>query len=779
MKGNLRQFNVARTPQQNGVAERSNRTLIEASTMLADSKLPTTFISRSTQSNGFAGTKISDNAGQARKETEPVKDYILLPLWTADLPYSQDPKNQEKEDNVNSTNNVNAASTNEVDVVGEKTSIELPFDPNMPALKDYGIFDFSRDDEDDGAEADINNLDTTIQVSPIPTTRIHKDHLLDQVIGDLQSAIQTRKMSNNLKEHGFDPSWIEAIQEELLQLKLQEVWTLLDLPNRKMAIGTKWVFRNKKDERGIVIRNKARLVAQGYTQEEGIDYDEIVYYVRAKLDRKFYNRRLSNPRFLATVKAKTINGEVQLHVLVDGKKIIITESTVRRDLQLEDAEGVDYEAIHKEFGDSLVRAATTASNLEAEQDSGGGPRCQETMGDTIAQTRFEKVSKHSNDLLLARGNTLRSDEDRLKVNELMELCTNLQKKVFDLEKIKTTQANEIATRVESSGDEENLVSAAGLQVSVTPTTTAATTIEEITLAQALQKMKSSTPKAKGVHEKPLKKKDQIRLDDETVIRLQAEFDKEEMLAKEEAEKIEKDNIALINTWDDIQAKIDTDYESWLKDCKHKSKKSSKRAEEKRNEPPTLAQQRKIICTTLKNMEGKKFKDLKNKSFNSIQKMFNRAFKRVDIFVDFRTNLVEGSSKRAGEELEQENEEEVIIDDIPLAVKSPRIVEWKIHKEGKKSYYQIIRADGKSQMYMIISQMIKSFNKEDLEDLYKLVKARYGSTRPVEDLDLVLWNDLKTITFLEFAIWNDLHAGRKEISPYTTYNYRYAEQEAPG
>ncbi|GJU04693.1 putative ribonuclease H-like domain-containing protein [Tanacetum coccineum] len=72
-----------------------------------------------------------------------------------------------------------------------------------------------------------------------------------------------------------DPSWIEAMQEELLQFQLQKVWTLVNLPNGKRAIGTKWVFRNKKDERGIVIRNKARLVAQGYTQEEGIDYDEV------------------------------------------------------------------------------------------------------------------------------------------------------------------------------------------------------------------------------------------------------------------------------------------------------------------------------------------------------------------------------------------------------------------------------------------------------------------------------------------------------------------------
>ncbi|GJW40264.1 hypothetical protein Tco_0066109 [Tanacetum coccineum] len=236
-------------------------------------------------------------------------------------------------------------------------------------------------------------------------------------------------------------------------------------------------------------------------------------------------------QFWATVKAKTVNGEVQLQALVDGKKIIITESTVRRDLQLEDADGVDClpnasifeqltlmgykpkvqlfkmdsagkflmyprfvqvflnkqvdgmashkriyiapshtkkifgnmrrvgkgfsrretplfqtmvvqdqaemgedEPVNEEMDDSLVRAATTVTSLDAEQDR-----------DTIAHTRFENVSKHSNNPLLARGNTLRSGEDRLKLKKLMELCTNLQTRVLDLETTKTTQANEIAS----------------------------------------------------------------------------------------------------------------------------------------------------------------------------------------------------------------------------------------------------------------------------------------------------------------------------------------------
>ncbi|GJV40499.1 putative ribonuclease H-like domain-containing protein [Tanacetum coccineum] len=452
----------ARTPQQNGVAKRRNKILIEvAKTMLANSKLPTTFwveavntacyvqnrvfvvkphnktsyelfygrtptlsfmrpfgcpvtilntidhlgkfdgkadedwlfdidaltrtmnyepIVAGTQSNGFAGTKASDNASQARKEIETVKDYILLPLWTADPPFSQDSKSshddrskpssddgkkvdedprkdsecndQEKEDNVNNTNNVNAASINKVNIVSGKTSIELPVDLNMPALEDYSIFDFTRDDEDDGVVADMNNLDTTIQVSHILTTRIHKDHPLDQVIRDLHT--QTRKMSKNVKEYGYistiqqrtnhkdlqnylfacflsqeepkkvihalkDPRWIEVMQEELLQFKLQEVWTLVDLPNGKRAIGSKWVFRNKKDERGIVIRNKTRLVAQGYTQEEGIDYDEVFAPVaRIKAIRLFLTYASFNDFVVYEIDVKStfLYGKIEEEVYV-------------------------------------------------------------------------------------------------------------------------------------------------------------------------------------------------------------------------------------------------------------------------------------------------------------------------------------------------------------------------------------------------------------------------------------------------------------------------------
>ncbi|GKC04642.1 hypothetical protein Tco_0996252, partial [Tanacetum coccineum] len=300
----------------------------------------------------------------------------------------------------------------------------------------------------------------------------------------------------------------------------------------------------------------------------------------------------------------------------------------------------------------------------------------------------------------------------------------------------------------------------------TTTTAIITTVDDITLAQALEKMKSTKPKKKGIviqdlGESTTKISSQLSSQQSQD---KAEFDEEERLAREKVKKEEEANITLIETWDDIQATIDADHQlakrmqaqeqeklsieekaTLFQQLLEKRKKhfAAKRVEEKRNKPPTKAQRRKIICTYLKNMEGHKLNDLK-------------------------TELVEGKEKRAGTELVQDStkkqkvkddketadlkqrikiipdEEEVAIDAIPLAVKSPSIVGWKIYKEGRQSYYQIMRANGKSQMYMIFSHMLKSFNREDLEDLYKLVKAKYESTRPVEDLNLILWGDLKTM-----------------------------------
>nr|GEZ79133.1 retrovirus-related Pol polyprotein from transposon TNT 1-94 [Tanacetum cinerariifolium] len=111
-----------------------------------------------------------------------VQKHVMMQNVDEDSRQESECYDQEKLDNVNSTNSVNTASTNKFNAVGAITNNKLPFDLKMPELEDIRTFNFSNKDEDDGAEADINNLDTAIQVSSTPTTRIHKDHPLDQVI---------------------------------------------------------------------------------------------------------------------------------------------------------------------------------------------------------------------------------------------------------------------------------------------------------------------------------------------------------------------------------------------------------------------------------------------------------------------------------------------------------------------------------------------------------------------------------------------------------------------
>nr|GFB91445.1 putative ribonuclease H-like domain-containing protein [Tanacetum cinerariifolium] len=113
-----------------------------------------------------------------------------------------------------------------------------------------------------------DQIETLTLESPIPTV---SSPIPTACLNDSPKPSKPKKVSDALQ----DPSWVEAMQEELLQFKIQNVWTLVDCPKGVRPIVTKWVLKNKKDERGIIVRNKARLVAQGHTQEKGIDYDEV------------------------------------------------------------------------------------------------------------------------------------------------------------------------------------------------------------------------------------------------------------------------------------------------------------------------------------------------------------------------------------------------------------------------------------------------------------------------------------------------------------------------
>ncbi|GKA68784.1 hypothetical protein Tco_0768701, partial [Tanacetum coccineum] len=302
-------------------------------------------------------------------------------------------------------------------------------------------------------------------------------------------------------------------------------------------------------------------------------------------------------------------------------------------------------------------------------------------------------------------------------------------------------------------------------------------------------------KAKMVEpKKPLKKKAQILIDEEIAQILQEEFQVE--LEEEERLARQKEEDANIFEWDNVQATIDADYELAARlhaqeqeeltieerskvfvELMDKIKKhfARLRVEEQRRKPPTKAQKRSQMSTYLKHMARYKQNQLKSKNYDKIQKLFDKAMTRVNMFVDMDTELVKESSKKAemlDENVEAEvddeaemkkhmetvSDDEVAIDAIPLDTKPPIIVDWKIIKEGKIGYFQIIRAYGSSRRYSSMIKMLQNIDREDLETLWKLVKVKHGNTRPEEAYERVYFhaaiaceNSSKKVTIARLCI----------------------------
>nr|GEV72330.1 putative heat shock protein 70 family [Tanacetum cinerariifolium] len=326
LKGIKREFSVPRTPQQNGIAERKNMTLIEAGSSPAwlfdiDSLSQTMnyhLVLVENQTNSNAGFQDTEKARE-----EGTQTYVLFPVC-GDQTREQADKDENKDKGKspvvtitgfrdlneefaecinNSSNRVNAVGSS-VSTAGlnftnntNDFSAAGPSNAAMPKLEDL-----SHNADDVGAEADINNMESIILVSPIPTTRIHKDHPTSQIIGDMSSTTQTKSMAIGVRDQEEpkrvhqalkDPSWIEAMQEELLQFKMQKVWILVDLPYGKRAIG--------------------------HTQEEGIDYEEVFAPVaRIEAIRLFlaYASFMGFPVYQMHVKSTFLYGTIKEEVYV-------------------------------------------------------------------------------------------------------------------------------------------------------------------------------------------------------------------------------------------------------------------------------------------------------------------------------------------------------------------------------------------------------------------------------------------------------------------------------
>ncbi|GJS93500.1 putative ribonuclease H-like domain-containing protein [Tanacetum coccineum] len=331
-----------------------------------------------------------------------------------------------------------------------------------------GIFSSTSYDDEFGAV--LNNLAPTVEVSPVATKRIHTVHPQSLIIGEPNSSVQTRsqvhkkttgetaflsyiqdQQRNNHTDFQHclfacflsqveprsvaqaleDPSWVDAMQAEMQQFKFQNVWILVDLPEGKYAIGTKWILKNKRDARGIVVRNKARLVAQGHRQEEGIDYDEVFAPVaRIEAIRLFlaFSSYMGFMVYQMDVKSAFLYGSIDEEVYVTQPKGFVDPQYPKK----------VYKVVKALYGLHQAPRAwyATLSTFLLKHGYRRG---------TIDKTLFLK--KHNRDIILQRPDGIFIGQDKY-VQEIL--------KKFDLESVRTATTPYEALKPKSKNEPDNV-----------------------------------------------------------------------------------------------------------------------------------------------------------------------------------------------------------------------------------------------------------------------------------------------------------------------------------
>ncbi|KAH9716703.1 hypothetical protein KPL71_021554 [Citrus sinensis] len=314
------QFSSPRTPQQNGVVERKNRSIQEmARTMLNENALPKYFWAEAVNTACYVLNRVlirphlNKILYELWKDRKPNIGYFkvfgckFFILNTKDNLGKFDPKSDVGIFLGYSNSSKTYRVYNKRTLVMEE-SMHVTFDESNPSSEKKGVVNDDADGElqeesskenqenapqenQEDRQEEQTNMEQQEGISQtLPKEwRYVSSHPKDLILGDPSRGITTRSSLRNTCEHAAfisqiepksfvdaenDGSWIMTMQEELNQFERNKVWELVPKPEHQSIIGTKWVFRNKMDESGMVVRNKARLVAQGYNQEEGINFDE-------------------------------------------------------------------------------------------------------------------------------------------------------------------------------------------------------------------------------------------------------------------------------------------------------------------------------------------------------------------------------------------------------------------------------------------------------------------------------------------------------------------------
>nr|GEU38252.1 copia protein [Tanacetum cinerariifolium] len=561
-----------------------------------------------------------------------------------------------------------------------------PGDPNMLELEDITYFD---DEDDVGAEADFNNLETSITVSPIPTTRVYKDHPVTQII------------------------------EELLQLKMQKVWILVNLPHRKRAIGTKWVFRNKKDERGIVVRNKARLVAQGHTQEEGIDYKEVFALVaRIEAIRLFlayasfigfmvYQMDVKSAFLYGTIEEEQCKKQTVVATSSTKAEYVAAASCCAQVLWIQN-QLLDY---GKQVGDLSTHTTKYTSpaliqkvfaNIRRVGKGCSGVETSLFEGMIVAQEVGEGADKVNVDDVPAVGVTAKGDVSA--ADDVVP--TAIEEPSIPSPTPHTPPPQ--PSQDQPSTSQERIIADMHADVDVTLKDVAdvvkdvadvvkdvADVVKDVAQDDEINETKSKD-KGKGIlveELKPPKKQAQTKQDEAYARELEAELNK---------------NI----DWDEVIDHVQRN---------QKEDNVVKRYQALKRKPRTEAQARKNMMIYLRNVVGFKMDYFKGMTYDDIRLIFKKYF----------------NSNKLDEEVEElrrhlqivpNHEDDVYTEATPLTGKV-LVVDYEIYTENNKPYYKTIRAGGSPQLFLSFLSLLRNFDREDLEVLWELVKERFASSKP--------------------------------------------------
>ncbi|GJS79416.1 putative ribonuclease H-like domain-containing protein [Tanacetum coccineum] len=803
-----------------------------------------------TNSNDFVGTEESIGAGHSSKETRSSQDYILMPLWkdgslfdsssknaSNDEPQPSSDAGKKDDEGVCKESGIDDQERPENSTQGVNTAgPSINTEPDMFSLGDNATLEATHADFfGDETEVDMSNITTTYPVPSTPNTRIHKDHSLDHVIGEVHSGVQTRRMTKTTNEQRFISAVYEGKTHEYLhtclfacflsqvepkkqcrmsfyslncrRFKLRLIYHMARGPlGQSGSTGTRkmrevkgdakgrWIFisqdkyaneilkkfgfsivriastpmetskpllkdANAKDVDVHLYRSMIGSLMYLTSSRPDIIFDDSPFNLEAYTDSDYAGASLDrksttgvNPtiytscikQFWATAKAKTVNREVQIQALVDGKKVIITETSVRRALPLKDAD-----VLRLLLGTNLVALWPQLSSVLPETKNSTFPMFLDKQVEGMTKHKQIYVTPSHTKKVFANMNRegkgfsgrvtplfqtimVQAPEELGEGSEIptdsQHTPTIIQPSTSQPQKKQPKRKQRKDTEVPQPSGSTKPVTNEAANAEHVPTHFNDPLFSGEDRLKPNELMELYTKLSKRIIDLENTKTSQdaeiTKLNKSRTLGLKRlrKVCRSVQVVSSEDEGLGAQNDASKQGRKITDLDADAEREVEIKKAVSKAEVTTVSAITTTVDELTLAQtlieikaaKPKAVTTAVTRPKARGVVVQEPYSFVSMEEAEIK--KHMEIVVD---------------------EEEIAVDAIQLATKPPIIVDWKIIKEGKMGYFQLIRADGSLSRYSSTIKILQNIDREDLKTLWKLVKAKHGNTRPEEAYERVL------------------------------------------